>query len=141
MTRPKGRVRRERRLVDMTVAPAPADWRPAPSQTRREDCKIDLFDDDRVVIRQSVDSRNQVVDFSMTQQTLEDGVWSDVCRVDCSHDEVHVHWFDVAGRQVDRTVIRPITCIDEVHRGWDEASDIVFEGWQENLQRRASRGR
>ncbi len=90
---------------------------------------------DRVVVRLQLHA-GRLVDFALVQQrrTGEDA-WRDVASADCRHGEVHVHWHNADGTRSGRKVLRPITMQQDVEDGYDEASSIMFEEWDENLRR------
>lgn len=111
-------------------------WVPDLDAATREDYTVDLFDEDRVAVRMMTNDRNQIVDFAMIQQTREGEMWLDVCKVDCKHAEVHIHRYGASvGDEVSRVVLRNIESIDDVHQGWDEAADIIYDHWEDNLGR------
>jgi hypothetical protein len=140
MTKPKGRVRNERGLVDMSTTPEPVAWSPDLTRCQIEDYIFDLFSEDRVCVRMAFDDRKQVVDFAMVQETYDEGLWVPVCKIDCKHNEVHMHWYHQSSRQTERKVIHPIESADDVRRGWDEAAELIYGRWEDN-RRRWSGGR
>lgn len=107
----------------------------------RDECEVLDFDvdllgsDDRIHVRYFL-HEGRVVEFAMMQQAMVGpDEWADVVKVDCCHDEVHVHRYSSAGVQVSRTVIRPIRSLDDVETGLDEAEELIYEHWEENRRR------
>jgi hypothetical protein len=91
---------------------------------------------DQVITRMQL-HKNRLVDFALIQQHRvdADSPWLDVAVADCHLDEVHVHWYDHNGQRSGRTGIMPITSQHDVESGFQIASDMLFDDWEENLRR------
>jgi hypothetical protein len=65
----------------------------------------------------------------MHEAQLPDGSWHTVVRIDCAHQEVHIHTF--FGEE-SRTVIRPIYSQADVIETMQDSYNRIFENWEEN---------
>lgn len=80
--------------------------------------------------------KNRVVWFSIVQQTRSGGEWFTVVRADTCHDEAHLHRFTRRRGESDvRHSICDLNTIDDVEAGFDHASDLITEDWEENVRR------
>lgn len=137
MSKSKGRVRNERGLVDMTVAPEETPPLVMPSPDDCDEHEYDIYEAaDSVHIHvRFVTHLGQPVEFAFTQR-VRDGIrWADVIRIDTCHDEVHVHRFGQSGTEFARTTLWPIEAQADVARGMDEAERLVVDEWEENVRR------
>ncbi|WP_146237497.1 DUF7718 family protein [Georgenia satyanarayanai] len=100
---------------------------------------IELTETDRLHIRMAI-YRGKIVDFAIMQLSVrDDGEEVHVARIDCCHGTVHRHQYDRRGRDVyERREIVAIPATD----GWEvvdaayaEASETMFNEWEENLRR------
>ncbi len=140
MSRGKGRASRDRRLVDKTLVP-PVQRDPLlHSPQECSDCvephddPIYLSETDRVVTRMQLHN-GRLVDFALMQQRLADGAWLDVVTIDCRHDEAHIHWHDADGKKSGKTDIMPIRTQQDVEVACDEAAEMLYGQWEDNLRR------
>jgi hypothetical protein len=120
--------------------PTEPSWLPDPDDCEDYGYTFDLGGAARVIVRLRT-YNTKIIEFAMTQQTRTAAdAWREVIRIDSAHGEVHAHRFNRSGEQFLRSVLRPITAIADVEEGYQEAEAIIFDGWQENLER-WSRGR
>jgi hypothetical protein len=143
-SRAKGRVQRERRLVDMSV-PLPVlddEWSPPdPNDVDEWPFHLPLHGLGQIVGRQGLHRETgRLVEFAMIAQVVSDGRWRDIAVVDTCHNEVHFHQMSHTGQRIARRVILLIRSLRDVDRGWDEGEKILTERWDEHL-RRWRRGR
>jgi hypothetical protein len=74
------------------------------------------------------------------QETRTDSGWARVARIDCCGGTIHRHQF-IIGSEVDIYDHRPIMEIpaqdgwEAVDKGYDSASDVMFNEWEDNLRR------
>lgn len=129
------RKKSNRRLVDMSAAPAePEEYRP-PDRSRcdEEPWAASLSESDRIFVRPTT-YRGKVVDFAIMQQVLIDDEWVEVARIDTNHGTVHRHLFRSDGSQ-ERIVIETIPT--GKHDSWtfvdswlQKAFDMMFNEWE-----------
>lgn len=139
MTKAKGRVKQEQRLVNM-AAPAPADtdvrWYP-PDPEHDECYPINFLigDDERIVGRVQFDQANRMTEFSLKAQIYFAGSWWDVVRFCTDHAEVHVHFYYRTRTYTEREVLYPIRCQDDVDRGYMDADKMLVVNWEDYVRR------
>lgn len=140
MGRATGKTRIERRLVDMTAAPAEADedarWVYAPEEHDEEYRYENILSPTDALHVRHVYRRGRIVAFNITQMTRRGGKWHHVARADSCHGTVHLHRFDVDGNEVGdpKTLVEVFTESD-LENGYDQAEEMLEDQWQENLRR------
>lgn len=137
MTKARGRTRQSHGLVDMQETAPAEDFLSQfpPEELEEDEYDFDLGPEDRC-IHKFLYHHHSIVWFSIVQQTLDDGQWHTVIRADTCHDEAHVHRFRRRrGEESQRRVLCQVSSIEEVGRGFDEASDLITEQWEENVRR------
>lgn len=111
---------------------------PDPDDCEEDHYSLPVADGDRrnrILVRLRT-HMTRVIEFAITHQTLDaDDEWRNVVRADSCHHEVHVHQFDKSGNQTSRRVLRTVASVDDVDKGYDEAQEVVFEAWEDNLRR------
>ncbi|GAA1744898.1 hypothetical protein GCM10009681_14790 [Luedemannella helvata] len=81
--------------------------------------------------------QGKIVDFSINQVFVLDGISHDIARIDTAHGTIHRHQFFPRRQQV-RTVITEIPVDDGwnvVDKGYDNALDVMQDEWDDNLRR------
>lgn len=136
--RPKGRLPRKRRLVDMATRPEEFCYQPPP----REDCDPDhwvfpISEDQRLEVQSWV-FRGKVVDFAIMQVLADKGEDVHIARIDCCHGRVHRHVFAANGDDlVEGQVIQVISdrnSAEMVDREFGLALDKMQGEWRENAR-------
>lgn len=136
MTKAKGRARQSRGLVDMSETAAADEFLQQfePSELLEERVDFDLGPGARC-IQKFLTFRGRVVWFSIVQQVWHDDEWSTVIRADTCHSEAHVHRLNRAGKETRRQSLCDLANIEDVENGFDHASDLITEEWEENERR------
>lgn len=138
MGKSRGR-RSERRLAQMSEPLPVKEYQPPPTWI----CDVfehpnEVAPNQQIFVRQYI-YKGKVVDFAIVQQTLIEGEWRDVARIDCCHGTVHRHQYGSDGKQVgEPRVIRQIPTDDgwnAVDGTYDEADAVMFNEWRDNLRR------
>ncbi len=142
MGKAKGKSRIERKLVDKTVLPEPEPldvWQPPdPEECEEASYPVDLVQGrDRYHVRQLM-HRGRLVDFAFAQDRRHGESWRKVARIDCAHGTVHLHLFNQAGQEILLRHLRSISNQADVEEGYDQAADIIEQGWEEHVRRWAS---
>ena len=122
----------------MTVEPEVEPWSPPPVDPHdRHESTIDLMASGHRIYQRLDVPKGQVVDFCLSHQAYVEDVdaWLDVVRVDCCHGEVHAHHLDREGRQLTRSVIRPIGHVGDVQAGLEEAEALIYDRWEQHARR------
>jgi hypothetical protein len=139
VTKPRGRNQVERSLVDMgSQVPEPVLWRPDLSACHHDEYRLPLLgSSDALRVRVWTDSSGKVVHFAMVQITRwkDDEEWMQVVRVDCAHDQVHIHRYVDPEKEVSKERFRSITCQEDVVAGYEYAETVIFEKWEMNRRR------
>lgn len=137
MAKAKGRVRQSKRLVDMSAPDRPRflDQFDPDELTEDGPTVFDLGPDSRFIQRMTF-YRGRIVAFAIMQEIRHEGEWVVVIRADTCHDQAHWHRFAKRrAEQIDRRAICDLTSIDDVERGFDDASELITEQWEENVRR------
>jgi hypothetical protein len=138
----KGRSQIERGLADMSPpAPEPQTrWSPDPGTVEDWPFVLPLLGPRQIIGRQGLDKETRrLSEFSMSAQLNVAGHWYEVARVDTCHEEVHLHVFSRAGKELSRQVLLPICGPKDVDRGYELGEKMLVEGWEEH-ERRWRRG-
>jgi len=101
-----------------------------------------LSEDIRIIGRQTLDADGRLISFSLAVEKKYQDRWSPMARMDSADDEVHIHYFDRAtGDDVRRESLWPITCHQDVERGYVEAEERLTDyGVLEWIERRWASG-
>ena len=75
-----------------------------------------------------------ISDFVLVQQVKIRGKWRDVLKVDCCHGSVHVHHLTKSGKNETKD-LRVIHTPNDLLVGLQKATDLVYDGWRNNLRR------
>lgn len=136
----------ERGLVDMSATPVITRWRPPPDEVFEEEpVKVvlptaeDAVGEFYYLLIMCTTTRDRLASFAVMLYVEEAGDEHEMARVDCCHDEVHVHYFQRGGDQIDRRVLLDITEPNDVEAGYLAAMDVMDEA--EEIWRRWNGGR
>ena len=113
-------------------------WKPYRKGCRQDFNYIALSGTERVYQSMWFDG-NQLTDFVLIQQTKVRSRWTDIAKVDCCHQEVHVHRHRKDGSE-QRKVLQAVLTPPDMIIGLKMGQDLIFDHWMNNL-RRWSRGR
>lgn len=141
--------KRDQRSVDMsgTGAPpaAPEPWSPPPPEECEPSVTYTLpppgADEsrERIKLRTVTHAETQMfAEFAVIQQTRFRGRWRDVAAADSCHgDEVHLHRYSRSAdnRVGDAEHICPVSSLDDLQDGYNQAYDLVVANWSENRRR------
>ncbi len=131
---------RSRRLADKTIKPQPVRDPALHAADGCSDCvendeTVQITTADRVQIRMQLHN-GRLVDFALIQQRLADGHgWLDVVTADCRHGVVHYHRHDAKGNRSSKQDVLPISTQVDIDVGYETASAMMFDEWEENLRR------
>jgi hypothetical protein len=64
----------------------------------------------------------------------EEDEWVELVRVDCCHNQVHLHRFDFDESQVRRVLV-DVTRPEDIQTGADLAEDLIYGHWENYLSR------
>lgn len=142
MGRAKGRVRQSRRLVDMSstaevVEDLHCEGLAGPGDD--EDPFVMPLRDDVFALVRLRSEGPQLASFALMLFVRRDGDEHEVARVDSAHGTVHLHVFQLGGREESRREIRDIHRVEDIERGYDEAFSAIVDD-HEDLIRRWNRG-
>jgi hypothetical protein len=137
VTKSRGRVQQRERSLPVLDPPVHEEpWkRPAAGQGELYPIDLRLPGRGRVKGWTQFDESNRMLDFCLLAQVFHDGEWWDVIKFDTWHDSVHVHYYYRTRTYVDKEVIIPIQCMNDVDRGYRMADTLVITCWRENLAR------
>ena len=131
--------KRRGRVTDM--ATVPKQYKPPACPPAVEmNFPIEITETDELRIRQLI-YREKIVDFAIMQLVREDGLRSEVARIDCCHSMIHRHQFTKDGKDLyDHLEIKAIPADggdrwNVVHAGYFDALAVMQEEWAENLRR------
>ena len=123
--------------ADLTIHPAPPElWKPYRFGTRDESFSASLIGPTQLFTVMWWDS-GRLADFLILQQVEGDGgegEWDDIIRIDCCHNEVHMHRL-YADPDAVYKVIRPICTSEDLMKGYDMAVDMMNDEWGEHMRK------
>jgi len=122
----------------MGIAPVEELWTPPPrSECSIEEFPVDLSANDQVIYRLH-SFQGRLVDFAMMHQAraIFTDQWLDVARFDCCHSEAHLHIFRKSDQgELTRRPLRSIKSAHDVDDAYDQASDLMVDGYEEHRRR------
>lgn len=124
---------RKGKVPDLSIPPPPLQ-RAVPYRACAEDCRELDLGAARIITVMWWDG-GLLTDFVFTLDGDLDGEWGPILRIDCCHDEVHIHRFDSSGGESVRKVLRKIESADDIRMGYDEGEREIFDHWEENVRR------
>lgn len=138
MTNARGKPQKKR-LANMAVEPTPAKlWTPYRAGTEEQAFTAGLLGTMARIVHVLWWDGKRLADFVLLQQVDVGGdegpEWKDVIRVDCCHQEVHVHRMYDRNEEVYK-VVRRIETPEDLQKGAEEAEAIVYDEWEEHLRR------
>ena len=126
-----------RRLPVIEGDPVEAPWVCPPE----DECDIDdpldfLLDQTTRMIQRIWRQDKRIVDFAVVLMArADDNSWQEVAKVDCCHNQVHLHKRRM-NKSVDdiRDVLREVTRQEDVEETIDQAFDIVHDQYDQHVR-------
>lgn len=88
-----------------------------------------------IIVKFEQDSRDRILGFAVVHLDWCGDLREQVAKVDTRHEEIHLHVYGHANRQLKRDVLRIIRSGHDVEEGYDEALAEITEKWEEHRRR------